>query len=319
MVRAIPSPCPGPHEHPHHPSSDDRHAGRHHSCDAARRDRRIGNSPGAAGPGRALRAILASTGRVRCSPLRDVAGARREVLTNTVIDRQRLAAWIQPRHLDDQALEAYRSAFTTHPARLVIIRDFLAPDVADRLGRFLANEAEFKPEFGLYSIEGAVKEEDWLRADDQDRFFRLGKVVGTPPRFQTSPNALTYLQFRMAFQRPEFKAFFESISGMPLGWSDDFGAHAMAAGDFLRPHSDDNKDRQLALVIYLTPGWKRKFGGVLRVVHHDERFTDVEPEYNSLIAFDVLASPAHLVLPIQPGTAGSTRRLSIGGWYHKLG
>src|SRR2546426_11528060 len=37
-----------------------------------------------------LRAILASTGRVRCSPLRDVAGARREVLTNTVIDRQRL-------------------------------------------------------------------------------------------------------------------------------------------------------------------------------------------------------------------------------------
>src|SRR5213592_2367767 len=35
---------------------------------------------------------------------------------------------------------------------------------------------------------GAVKEEDWLRADDQDRFFRLGKVVGTPPRFQTSPN-----------------------------------------------------------------------------------------------------------------------------------
>src|SRR5213592_1166365 len=166
---------------------------------------------------------------------------------------------------------------------------------------------------------GAVKEEDWLRADDQDRFFRLGKVVGTPPRFQTSPNALTYLQFRMAFQRPEFKAFFESISGMPLGWSDDFGAHAMAAGDFLRPHSDDNKDRQLAMVIYLHPGWKRKFGGVLRVVHHDERFTDVEPEYNSLIAFDVLASPAHLVLPIQPGTAGSTRRLSIGGWYHKLG
>ena len=74
-----------------------------------------------------------------------------------MIDRQRLAAWIQPRHLDDQALEAYRSAFTSHPARLVIIRDFLAPDVADRLGRFLANEAEFKPEFGLYSIEGAVK------------------------------------------------------------------------------------------------------------------------------------------------------------------
>src|SRR2546430_13732491 len=86
----------------------------------------------------------------------------------------------------------------------------------------------------------------------------------------------------MAFQRPEFKAFFESISGMPLGWSDDFGAHAMAAGDFLRPHSDDNKDRQLALVIYLTPGWKREFGGVLRVVHHrsEEHTSELQSQSN---------------------------------------
>src|SRR6058998_1191163 len=236
-----------------------------------------------------------------------------------MIDRQRLASWIQPQHLDDRALETYKNAFTSHPARLVVIKDFLVAQTADRLSRFLANEAEFKPEYGLYSIEGAVKEQEWLLAHEQDRFFRLGKLVGTPSQFQTSPNALTYLQFRMTFQRPEFKAFFETIADMPLGRSEEFGAHAMAAGDFLRPHSDDNKDRQLALVIYLTPGWKRKFGGVLRVVHHDERFTDVEPEYNSLIAFDVLASPAHLVLPIQPGTAGSTRRLSIGGWYHKLG
>jgi hypothetical protein len=236
-----------------------------------------------------------------------------------MIDRQRLAPWIQPQHLEDRALETYQSAFTSHPARLVVIKDFLVPQVADRLGRFLASEAAFEPEFGLYSVEGKVKEEDWQRAEDRDRFFKLGKLVGTPPQFQTSPNALTYLQFRTAFQRPEFRAFFEGVSGMPLGWSDDFGAHSMAQGDLLRPHSDDNKDRQLALVIYLTPGWKQEFGGLLRVVHKDEGFTDVEPEYNSMIAFDVLSSPAHYVLPITSGDAGPTRRLSIGGWYHKLG
>ena len=231
---------------------------------------------------------------------------------------QRLAAWIHPQHLEDRALASYRNAFTTHPARVVVIKDFLVPQVADRLARFLADEAEFKPEFGLYSIEGAVKEEDWLRADDTDRFFRLGKLVGTPPQFRTSPNALTYLQFRMTFQRPEFRAFFEAVTDMGLGSSDDFGAHAMTQGDLLRPHSDDNKNRQLALVIYLTPGWKREFGGVLRVIHKDEGFTDVEPEYNSIIAFDVLTSPAHLVLPVQAGNDGPRRRLSIGGWYHKL-
>jgi Rps23 Pro-64 3,4-dihydroxylase Tpa1-like proline 4-hydroxylase len=235
-----------------------------------------------------------------------------------MIDHPRLAAWIQPQHLEDGALETYRIAFASHPARLVVLRDFLIQRVADRLARFLATEAEFKPEFGLYSIEGAVMEEDWLRADDKDRFFRYGKLVGTPSQFQTSPNALTYLQFRTTFQRPEFRAFFEVISGMRLGSSDDFGAHAMSDGDLLRPHSDDNKNRQLALVTYLTPGWQREFGGALRVVHNDGSFTDVAPEYNSLIVFDVLTAPAHFVLPIQSGTAAPQRRLSIGGWYHRL-
>lgn len=235
-----------------------------------------------------------------------------------MIDRQRLGSWIQPQHLQDRALEQYRNAFTSHPARLVVIKDFLLPQVADRLSCFLSNEAEFRPEYGLYSIEGAVREEDWLRAADGDRLFRLGKLVGAPPQFQTSPNALTYLQFRMTFQRPEFKAFFEAVAGMGLGASDDFGAHAMAEGDLLRPHSDDNRNRQLALVIYLTPGWKREFGGLLRVVHRDGAFTDVEPEYNSIIAFDVLTAPAHYVSPIRTADRGPTRRLSIGGWYHRV-
>src|SRR5207245_11675257 len=96
-----------------------------------------------------------------------------------MLDRQRLASWIQPQHLEDRALETYQNAFTSHAARLVVIKDFLLPQVAERLSRFLANEAEFKAEYGLYSIEGAVKEEEWLLAGDQDRFFRLGKLVGT--------------------------------------------------------------------------------------------------------------------------------------------
>src|SRR6266436_1957165 len=234
-----------------------------------------------------------------------------------MVDRQKLGAWIQSQHLEEAALEQYRKSYASHPARLVVIRNFLQPQVADRLSRFLAGEAEFKPEYGLYTVEGAAKEEDWLRAKDEDRFFRLGKLVGTSPQFQTSPNALTYLQFRMTFQRPEVKAFFETIADMPLGWSDDFGAHSMTRGDFLRPHSDDNRNRQLALVIYLTPAWQRAFGGVLRVVHKDGNFTDVEPEYNSLIAFDVLSAPAHLVSPIQGDAAEHPARLSIGGWYHQ--
>ncbi len=235
-----------------------------------------------------------------------------------MVDRQKLEAWIQPQHLEDTALEQYRKSFTSHPARLVVIKNFLQPQMAERLSRFLSSEAEFKAEYGLYSVEGGVKEEDWLRAKDEDRFFKFGKLVGTPPQFQTSPNALAYLQFRTTFQRPELKAFFEAISGMPLGASNDFGAHSMTSESLLRPHSDDNRDRQLALVIYLTPGWKPEFGGQLKVTHLDGRTTVVEAEYNSVIAFNVLTHKAHVVEPVRQSNGVAPRRLTIGGWYHKL-
>lgn len=236
-----------------------------------------------------------------------------------MIDRKRLEAWISAPHLEDAAIAGYRKAFASHPARLVVIRDFLVPAVAERLSRFLSSEAEYKPEYGLASVEGGVSEDAWRSAPDEDRFFRLGKLVGTPAQFQASPNALTYLQFRMTFQRPEFRAFFEAVTGMSLGWSDDFGAHAMGDGDFLRPHSDDNLNRQIALVLYLTPGWKAAYGGVLEVQHQDGASTVIHPDFNSLVAFDVLSAPTHLVTPIRAPTGGPTHRLTIGGWYRKAG
>lgn len=235
-----------------------------------------------------------------------------------MVDRQKLESWIQPQHLEETALEQYRQSFTAHPAHLVVIRNFLQPQIAERLSRFLSSEAEFKAEYGLYSVEGAVGEEDWLRAEDEDRFFKFGKLVGTPPQFQTSPNALTYLQLRTTFQRPELKGFFEAISGMPLGASNDFGSHSMTSDSLLRPHSDDNRDRQLALVLYLTPGWKPEYGGQLKVTHMDGKTTVVEADYNSMIAFNVLTHKAHVVEPVAQTNGVAPRRLTIGGWYHKL-
>jgi Rps23 Pro-64 3,4-dihydroxylase Tpa1-like proline 4-hydroxylase len=200
--------------------------------------------------------------------------------------------------------------------RLIWIKDFLQPDVADRLSRFLTTEAEFLTEHGLYSVEGAVSEERWLAAGLEDRFFRLRKMTGTAPQFRMSRNALTYVQFRQAFQRPELRAFFETISGLSLGWSDDFGSHSMIEGDFLRSHTDDNRDRQLALVIYLSAGWDARLGGVLHVLDREGNDAEILPAYNSLVAFDVLTDTHHSVTPIT-SEAGTKARLTIGGWYHK--
>ncbi|HEV8338901.1 MAG TPA: 2OG-Fe(II) oxygenase family protein [bacterium] len=232
------------------------------------------------------------------------------------MDTAFLGTWIQSQHLDPEALRAYHQAFESHPSRLLVMRRFLIDAVAARLSKFLAAEAEFRTEYGLYSVDQGVTEEEWLAAEPADRFFRFGKLVGTPAQFQLSPNALTYIRFRQAFQDPRLKTFFEEITGLPLGASRDFGSHAMKGGDFLLAHSDDNRNRRLALVIYLSPDWDPAFGGALHMRDASGGVTRIEPEYNSIVAFDVKVDTTHYVPMIEPAV-GERVRLTIGGWYHQ--
>lgn len=227
-----------------------------------------------------------------------------------------LRAWIQPQHLEPAALAGYRAAFGSHPARMTVIRDLFREDVADRLSRFLRNEAEYRTEYGIYSVEGAVPEERYAAAEESDRFFRLDRLAGIPPKHRMSMNALTYLKLREAFQQPAFESFFQELTGLALGASDDFGVHSMRVGDYLRPHADDNKDRALALVIYLAPEWSPSFGGSLHLMHPGGDETRVDADYNSMVVFDVLAGTSHFVAPVEP-SSGDAARVTIGGWYHR--
>ena len=233
-----------------------------------------------------------------------------------MVNRASLERWIKPQHLDEDVLQKYREEFSAHPARVILLQNFLSDDIAQKLRTFLSHEAQFTTEYGLYSVEGATTEAEWLQADEDDRFFRLGKLAATPPEFRFSPNTLTYLKFRQTFQRPEFTEFFEALTGLALGSSDDFGVHSMRTGDFLRAHSDDNKNRRIALVIYLSPDWQPSYGGNLHVFDKSGTLTEVVPSYNSMVVFDVLAETTHLVTPVTPD-AGSQSRLTIGGWYHQ--
>ena len=231
-------------------------------------------------------------------------------------DTEALRGWIADQHLDATVIASYREAFQSHPARMTVIRDFLRDDVAARLSRFLLREADYQVEYGIYSVEGAVPEDRYEAADGSDRFFRMHRLAGIPPEHRMSMNALTYLKLRETFQQPAFESFFEDLTGMTLGASDDFGVHSMRAGDYLRPHSDDNKDRALALVMYLTPDWDPAFGGSLHMIDGDGNETRVDAEYNSIVLFDVLAGTSHSVAPVEP-SAGDAARVTIGGWYHR--
>jgi hypothetical protein len=233
------------------------------------------------------------------------------------VDRTALSSLIQLQHAEPAALGAYRSAFESSPARFYVIEDFLVSELADRLSEFLRREGRFEKEFGLYSKDDhKVDESSWLAAPPDDRFFRYGRLVGTDPQFELSPNSLAYLRFRTAFQTEDaLRRFFEESTGLDLDRSDDFGSHSMGAGDFLREHDDNNRNRRLALVLYLSPDWEAELGGSLHIV--DPRGHDhvIEPTYNSLVAFDTLAETTHFVEPVREA-AGNATRVTIGGWYH---
>jgi 2OG-Fe(II) oxygenase superfamily len=230
-------------------------------------------------------------------------------------DFSALSKWIRPDHLARPAADRYRDDFAAHPGRMIVLKDFLVPPVAEKLSAFLAEEADFEAEYGVYSTEGAVTQAEWEAAPEPDRFFRYSRLVGIPSKFQMSPNALTYLRFRTTFHRDAtLRAFFAHVSGQPLEPSDDFGSHRMDPGDFLRPHDDNNRDRRLALVLYLSPAWEPGFGGTLHVIDDGGTDAAVDSEYNSLVLFDTRAGTQHFVDPVR--SPDGRPRLSIGGWYH---
>jgi hypothetical protein len=232
-------------------------------------------------------------------------------------DLQSLSNWVQPHHLSPSNCAWYAEEFRTHPARLIVFKNFLQEAAAGRLSRFLESEAAFQTVYGLYAKDSSgTSEEDWLKAGEAERFFRLSRIASVPPQYRLSPNAFAFLQFRKALENEVFSGFFGSLTGLPLRWSHNFASHALKGGDFLKLHDDNVKDRQLAVVFYLSPGWQKSFGGQLVVIDKNGERTAIDAEYNSLVAFDVTAGSAHFIEEITPA-AGDKWRLTISGWYHR--
>ena len=225
----------------------------------------------------------------------------------------RLAPWLDPRHLEAGALQDYREAFRSHPARLLVVSSVLRAEIAERLGEFLLSGAVFLPSFGLYSANGPVPEESWQAAEDADRFFRFTVCRDAHVQRLVEEGWQTYFGFRRLIRSSAINPFFEAVTGLRLGVPSEPNVIAMRNGDFLRRHTDLGGGRRLAFVFYLSQEWQPSFGGALHVVGRDGQVTRIEAAPNRLVLFDVTAHQEHFVAPIE-AAAGERARLTVSGW-----
>lgn len=229
-----------------------------------------------------------------------------------------LKKWVNAENLDDAAVAEYRHRFEKHPARLLVIDDFLVDSVADRLATFLEREAQFQVTYGARPGK-KVSREEWERLPERERFYRYGQLQKIRDEFQLSPNSMAYVTLRRDFLQSDFFArYFGDITGLTLRPGDDFSLHRMTSGDFLLSHSDVLGDRRLAFVLHFSRDWRPEWGGALRIADPGGHTHLIGAGYNKVVMFDVKAGTEHDVEPISDA-AGDRARLSMGGWFREAG
>jgi hypothetical protein len=230
--------------------------------------------------------------------------------------------WIQTVHLTLDSVQQYRKAFASHPARALVLKNVLLDSEAENLSKFLADEAEFELAYGLYAHDAkdgnrsGVSPAEWLAAEAYQRFYRFSDFAGVLNEAGPTPNRTVFQEFLSALRGDASRRFFESISGLELGPAPLINAYSYRTGDFLSEHTDNVKGKRLSFVFYLSGGWETRFGGLLHLIHPDGRLTTVEPDYNSLVVFDVAAQTGHFINPVEE-SAGARARLTISGWFLK--
>lgn len=228
---------------------------------------------------------------------------------------QVLSYWIEPAHLTQSSLDAYRSSFRKDPFRLLIIKNLLLQERAEQLLHFLAEEASYEPFHALKKERNSagtptrgvhVSADEWRSAAADQRLFRV-ELAQFPSA--TTPARRAYLDWIEFVEGGAFGSFLTRVTGEALG-PVGFEAHRMRTGDFVGLHSDNRAARRLGFIIYLSQAWREAEGGTLVFEGENGARRMFVAEFNSFVLFDVAGHAGHRVEPV----VGSRPRLSLHGW-----
>lgn len=236
----------------------------------------------------------------------------------------RLENWIDRSHLSPESQAAHAASFSASPHASIAIDDFLQPEKLAALRRVFSTEGRFEVRHYLKGSavrpgekgEVPVAAEVWSAASDTDRASVEYTFVDAQPDFRVGLGIVTQCKFRELMGSPEFMDYLGAVTGIRPETLTGMMTRMVAAGQYIRPHSDFRPTRDLCGVFYLSPGWEPAFGGRFR--HSGARSDDtaVEPLANRLLLFRPVTGKKHDVEAMT--AAGSHwRRWAYTLWFGK--
>jgi 2-oxoglutarate-Fe(II)-dependent oxygenase superfamily protein len=158
----------------------------------------------------------------------------------------------------------------------------------------------------------------WLRFEDE---YQPEKLYATDLAVVPEP----FRRILIEMNSRSFLVFLEEVTGIkalvPDPYFEGGGLHSSGPGGVLRPHTDFHiyprlrLYRQLNALLYLNPGWRREFGGLLEFYDDksNRKVKEVVPDFGTMVVFRTDDQSVHgFSEPVRDGH----RRNSIATYYY---
>ena len=227
-------------------------------------------------------------------------------------------------------IESIRKEFTNK--RVVVIKDFLREDVAERLHKYLTEE--MPSDWWIISTAPRIGGDDGFDLtpnldDNRDEINR--KYLHTLEAFKEGKFSYSFhrtindhhhgctcleCDFREWLVSPEQISFLNKTVDIEVSTTDEVFAAVYLPGDYLSPHVD-SPNGSVGFVLQLTKNWEPQFGGNLHFLNNEtSEIERVEvPTFNTLTFFDLPpgVGKLHYVSHVSPGV--EELRLTYAGWF----
>lgn len=224
--------------------------------------------------------------------------------------------WFSGKHLQPEAVKAYRHSLRQQKLPLVVLDDFFKEDVFNTLNHAFMHNLHFEPVYRVRGVFGLVSREEWLAAPEADRLDAHSREQGALSGHEMTVGYLTYMLFMSQIKDTPLLNYFSNLLGIQLNHMD----HSVrsinpARGEPLGWHHDYLPQRKLCCIVYMHKNWEHNWGGIFNWRGPRGKISYIDPLPNRAIIFKPVADHMHKVGDTFP-EYHKTNRFNYTLWFY---